>query len=44
MWRGGEGWGSGFWILHNFLWWMILILGIVLVVRLLGRSSRAARR
>lgn len=42
MWGGGEGWGWGFWILHTFLWWVILILGIVVLVRLLGGSSRAA--
>lgn len=41
MWGGPEGWGWGFWIFHNFLWWAILILGIVVLVRLL-RGARAA--
>jgi putative membrane protein len=42
MWGGPEGWGWGFWIFHNFLWWVILILGIVVLVRLLGGSRRSA--
>ena len=40
MWGGPEGWGWGFWIVHNLLWWVILILGIVVLVRMLGRAAR----
>jgi len=43
MWGGmmdGWGWGAG--ILHNFLWWALVILGIVVLVRLLGGGSRRA--
>ena len=39
----GWGWGWGMGIIHGLLWWAILILGIIVLVRLLGRdSSRAA--
>jgi putative membrane protein len=37
-----EGWGWGWWgmgIVHGLLWWAILILGIIVLVRLLGRDS-----
>ena len=47
MWGGMDGWGWGWsWgmgILHGVLWWSILILGIIVLVRLLKRdSSRSA--
>jgi putative membrane protein len=39
----GWGWGWGMGIIHGLLWWAILILGIIVLVRLLGRdSSRTA--
>jgi putative membrane protein len=44
MW-GTEGWGWGWWgmgIIHGLLWWAILILGIIVLVRLLGRDSGRA--
>lgn len=43
MWGGMGGWGEWSWgmgILHSLLWWAILILGIIVLVRLLGRDSR----
>ncbi len=43
MWGGMDGWGWGWWgmgIVHGLLWWAILILGIIVLVRLLGRDSR----
>jgi putative membrane protein len=42
MWGGMESWGWGMWALHNLLWWVILILGIVVLVRLLGGSRRGS--
>lgn len=42
MWGGMEGWGWWGWgmgIVHGLLWWAILILGIVVLVRMLGRGS-----
>jgi len=42
MWWGGmEGWGWGMAIVHSVLWWAILVVGIVLLVRLLRRDSQA---
>jgi putative membrane protein len=38
----GWGWGWGMGIIHGLLWWAILILGIIVLVRLLGRDSRRA--
>ena len=39
----GWGWGWGMGIIHCLLWWAILIMGIIVLARLLGRdSSRAA--
>jgi putative membrane protein len=39
MWGGMESWGWGMWAFHNLLWWVILILGIVVLVRLLRGTS-----
>lgn len=38
MWGYGDGygWGWGMGIAHTFLWWMLLILGIVVLVRWIG--------
>lgn len=37
MWGYGDeygwGWGWGMWMAHTFLWWILLILGIVVLVR-----------
>lgn len=41
MWGGMDGWGWwGMGIVHGLLWWAILVLGIIVLVRLLGRDSR----
>jgi putative membrane protein len=41
MWWGGmEGWGWGMAIAHSVLWWVILGVGIVLLVRLLRREPQ----
>jgi putative membrane protein len=43
MWgTDGWGWGWGMGIIHGLLWWAILILGIIVLVRLLGRDSGRA--
>jgi putative membrane protein len=43
MWgTDGWGWGWGMGIIHGLLWWAILILGIIVLVRLLGRDSSRA--
>ena len=42
MWWGGmDGWGWGMAIVHSVLWWVILGVGIVLLVRLLRRDLQA---
>lgn len=42
MWWGGmDGWGWGSAIVHSVLWWVILGVGIVLLVRVLRRDSQA---
>jgi len=42
MWWGGtDGWGWGMAIVHSVLWWVILVVGIVLLVRLLRREPQA---
>jgi putative membrane protein len=36
----GYGWGWAWWgIAHMLLWWVLIILGIVVLVRWLGRST-----
>ncbi len=40
-WSGTDGWGWGMAIVHSVLWWVILGVGIVLLVRLLRREPRA---
>lgn len=44
MWGGydGWGWGWGLGMIHGLLWWVLVILGIIVLVRLLGRSSASA--
>ena len=46
MWGGydGWGWGSGWGLgmIHGLLWWVLVILGINVPVRMLGRSSASA--
>ena len=37
-WNGMDGWGWGMAIVHSVLWWVILGVGIVLLVRLLRRE------
>lgn len=47
MWGGMEGWGWWGWgmgIVHGLLWWAILILGVVVLVRMLGRGSDSTPR
>lgn len=43
MWYGTDGWGWGWtWglgMIHGLLWWVFVILGIVLLLRLLARGS-----
>jgi putative membrane protein len=40
MWgTDGWGWSWGMGIIHGLLWWVILILGIIVLVRLLGRDA-----
>ena len=41
MW-GTDGWGWGMGITHGLLWWAILIVGIIVLVRLVGRDSGRA--
>lgn len=42
MWWGGtDGWGWGMAIVHSVLWWVILGVGIVLLVRLLRREPQS---
>ena len=42
MWWGGtDGWGWGMAIIHSALWWVLLIVGIILLVRLLRREPQA---
>ena len=38
QWGGGWGWGL-FGFLHMFLWWILIILGIVVLARWLGSSG-----
>jgi putative membrane protein len=35
----GWGWSWGMGIIHGLLWWAILVLGIIVLVRVLGRDS-----
>lgn len=46
MWHGMDGWGWGWtWgvgMVHGLLWWVFVILGIVLLLRLLGRGGGAS--
>ncbi len=44
MWGGmdGWGWGWGVGIIHGLLWWAILALAIIALVRLLRRDSNRA--
>jgi putative membrane protein len=35
----GWGWSWGMGIVHGLLWWAILVLGIIVLVRVLGRDS-----
>ena len=41
MWYGTDGWGWswGLGMIHGLLWWVFVILGIVLLLRLLARGS-----
>jgi putative membrane protein len=41
MWYGTDGWGWtwGIGMVHGLLWWIFVILGIVLLVRLLARGG-----
>jgi putative membrane protein len=41
MWGGYDGWGWtwGMGMIHGLLWWVLVILGIIVLVRLLGRSA-----
>ena len=42
MWWGGmDGWGWGVAIVHSALWWVVLIVGIIVLVRLLRREPQA---
>jgi putative membrane protein len=36
MWGGMDGWGWGMGIVHGLLWWAILVLGIIVLVRFLA--------
>ncbi|MCD6732433.1 MAG: SHOCT domain-containing protein [Burkholderiaceae bacterium] len=36
---GGWGWTWGIGMVHGLLWWIFVVLGIVLLVRLLARSG-----
>lgn len=46
MWGSMDGWGWGWtWgmgMIHGLLWWVLVILGIVVLARLLARESGAA--
>lgn len=46
MWHGMDGWSWGWtWgvgMVHGLLWWVFVILGIVLLLRLLGRGGASA--
>lgn len=46
MWGAMDGWGWGWtWgmgMIHGLLWWVLVILGIVVLTRLLARGSVAA--
>jgi putative membrane protein len=35
-----DGWGWGAGILHGVLWWALVVVGIVVLVRLLGGGLR----
>lgn len=41
MWYGTDGWGWtwGIGMVHGLLWWVFVILGIVLLLRLLARGT-----
>ncbi len=41
MWYGTDGWGWtwGIGMIHGLLWWVFVILGIVLLLRLLARGT-----
>ena len=36
---GGWGWWSWMGLVHGVLWWVLLILGIIVLVRWIGRSD-----
>lgn len=46
MWGAMDGWGWGWtWgmgMIHGLLWWVLVILGIVVLMRFLARGSGAA--
>ena len=42
MWGGMESWSPGLGIVHGLLWWAILILGIIVLVRVLRRDASGA--
>ncbi len=44
MWGGYDGWGSGWGLgmVHGVLWWVLVVLGIVVLARMLGRGSSSA--
>ena len=41
MWGGHDGWGwwSWMWLVHGTLWRVLLVLGIIVLVRWIGRSQ-----
>lgn len=46
MWGGMDGygwtWGWGMGMIHMVLWWVLIVLGIIVLVRLLSRDSRSS--
>ena len=38
----GSGWHWGMGMIHGLLWWVLVVLGIVVLVRLLGRGAASA--
>ena len=41
MWWGGtDGWGWGMAIIHSALWWVLLIVGTILLLRVLRRDPQ----
>ena len=41
MWGGYDGWGWWSWmgVAHGAIWWVLLLLGIIVLVRWIGRSE-----